>query len=87
MYLLLNLESSWIFWFPLYHCISALGLARTLNFMVTSVPLSLGIILGFSVKVGGMPSSAEAAAVPSSFGILSPSSTPFSLPAIVQIEN
>ncbi len=33
----------------------------TLNFMVTRVPVSLGTILGFSVKVGGKPLSAAAA--------------------------
>ena len=61
LYLTANLDPSLIFWLPLNHCISALGLALTLNFIVTRVPFSLGTILGFSVKVGGKPSAPGAA--------------------------
>ena len=59
-----------------------MGLALTLNFIVTRVPLSLGMILGFSVNVGGMPSSAAAtAAGPPTFA---GSSAPFSPPAFIK---
>lgn len=40
---------------PLYQVTSGLGLALHLHFMVMSVPLSLGIILGFSIKDGAKP--------------------------------
>ena len=46
--------------------------------MVTSVPISLGTILGFSVNVGGNPSTVKtAAAGPSAFD-----TSPFSAPAL-----
>lgn len=40
---------------PLNHVTSGLGLALHLHFMVMSVPLSFGIILGFSMKDGANP--------------------------------
>lgn len=39
----------------------------TLNFMVTRVPVSLGTILGFSVKVGGKASVAALAGSAAAF--------------------
>jgi hypothetical protein len=53
--LILILDDSLTTVVPRNHVTSGLGLALHLHFMVISVPLSFGIILGFSMKEGAKP--------------------------------
>lgn len=52
---ILILDDSFTTVVPLNQVTSGLGLALHLHFIVISVPVSFGIIFGFSMKDGGKP--------------------------------
>ena len=57
--LIVILDVSFTIVVPLYQVTAGLGFALHLHFIVISVPVSFGIILGFSTKDGAKPAASS----------------------------